>query len=75
MAEIYTSYEREFLARLQVGQLMICEICNGQGYLFPASLGSCPHCFGVGVMTPELRAALDQRTATSGEALTGKAEQ
>lgn len=57
---IYTSYEREILARLQVGQLMICKECKGQGYHFPANLLECSHCYGVGVMTPELRAALDR---------------
>ncbi len=66
MAAVYTSYEREILARLQVGQLMICSKCDGQGYHFPANLGVCTHCYGVGVMTPELRAVLDQPKRPTG---------
>lgn len=72
MVGTYTSYEWEILARLQVGQLLICKECEGQGYYFPASLGACPHCYGAGVMTPELRAALGQQAATSGEMPTGE---
>ena len=30
MVGTYTSYEREILARLQVGQLLICKECEGQ---------------------------------------------
>lgn len=63
---IYTSQEREILARLQVGRLMICEGqgdpnsdgCGGQGYTGASGQEACPHCFGVGVMTIELARAL-----------------
>lgn len=66
--KIYTSEEREILARLRVGSLMICDGgsdpdsdgCGGQGYTGASGRQPCRYCFGVGVMTPELRAALDR---------------
>lgn len=62
---IYTSEEREILARLQVGQLMICENCGGQGYT-DSHNSVCADCYGAGVMTPELRAVLDQPKRPTG---------
>lgn len=61
-----TPEQREIVARLQSGRLMICDGqgdpnsdgCGGQGYTGAAGREPCPHCYGAGVMTPELRAAL-----------------
>lgn len=61
-----TPEQREIAARLQSGRLMICDGqgdpnsdgCGGQGYTGAAGQEPCPHCYGAGVMTPELQAAL-----------------
>lgn len=63
---VLTPEQREIVARLQSGRLMICEGqgdpnsdgCGGQGYTGAAGQEPCPHCYGAGVMTPELRVAL-----------------
>lgn len=61
-----TPQQQEIVARLKSGRLMICEGqgdpnsdgCGGQGYTGVAGQEACPHCYGAGVMTPELRALL-----------------
>lgn len=66
------SEQREIMARLQSGRLMICEGqgdpnsdgCGGQGYTGAAGQEPCGHCFGAGVMTRELLAALTSRPGT-----------
>jgi hypothetical protein len=61
-----TPEQREIVARLQSGRLMICEGqgdpnsdgCGGQGYTGASGQEPCRHCLGAGVMTLELQAAL-----------------
>jgi hypothetical protein len=61
-----TIAQREIIAGLQSGRLMICEGqgdpnsdgCGGQGYTGATGREPCRHCYGAGVMTVELRAAL-----------------
>lgn len=54
----------EVIARLKNGSLLICEGagsddgCGGEGYT-DGGTTVCGFCFGAGVMTPELRSALD----------------
>lgn len=74
----------EVVARLKNGSLMICEGagsddgCGGQGYT-DGGTTCCGFCFGAGVMTPELRSALDDAyiakvIATPDEEILAKAD-
>lgn len=53
----------EVVARVRQRSLTVCENCGGQGY---ADMGAsaCATCFGAGVTTPEMLAAIADRYAS-----------